>query len=961
MRSIQTRIIFFISTIMLVAVTTFLIMSIVRTKAILEEDSEEILLTTAEYYSGSIDDDFSSVEQSVGTIYNYALKRAETYRRFLEDEAERDRYAYEISELSKSIAENSDGAMAVYIRFNPDDYGPSNGFWYTLNLDKGSWQSSTPTDMSLYDKDDVEHVGWYYVPVNAGVPMWMDPYYNANVGVDMISYIIPYYYGNYTVGIIGMDISMDLLKEKVAGIKVYESGRAFLITPKGDLIYHEKYPDGCSFDALEADAGTFLSGVLQMEHDVTNVVTGADGTRWKLVLKQLQNGMILGIYAPLNEINAPQDALVWQQILISAAILAAAVLLSLFWVRSIINPLKKMTVVAERYAKGDFGEEIRVEGEDEIGILSHSLQTMSTSLQKQIEIADTANRAKSEFLSNMSHEIRTPINAVLGMNEMILRDATDKKIVEYATNIRLAGKTLLSLVNSILDFSKIESGKMEIIPISYDTAGFINNLVNSISERARAKGLELETRIDERLPSRLFGDDVRLSQVIMNLLTNAVKYTKEGTVTLCVKEAGRSGDAVELYVEVADTGIGIRKEDMEKLFESFGRIEERKNRNIEGTGLGMSIVTRLLDMMGSKLEVESTYGRGSRFSFKVRQQIVDARALGKYENRLRKSRTGRGAGDALKMDRARILVVDDYEMNLTVMHNFLGLYGIVPDLARSGQEALDAIRRGSYDIVFLDHMMPGMDGIETLAKVKEEGLNIGGMRVIALTANAVVGAKETYLKAGFDDYLSKPIEVDRLEKVLLTYLPKELIERGTAEEDEEAPSPLREKAEPLVAEAEDGAVLLEFAPQKKNENNTVQADGGAGASVPKNDEGTEDPLPERLKELGLSTEEGLRFCGGRKELYLELLRDYASDCRDKSTQLESNYQTRDWEAYRILVHALKSGSRTIGAKEIAEKAFALENASKASDAAFLEKHHGAFIVEYRKLASRISDAMHTGG
>ena len=927
MKSIQTKLIFVISAILLVVVASFLLSSTGMTNAMLNNDSDRILLSAADYYANIIDDNFRSTEQSVGTIYNYAIKRAQTYRDFLYDSQERDRYTYDVSELGKSIAENTRGAMAVYLRYNPVDYGPISGFWYTINLNDSSWQPSIPTDMSLYEPDDVEHVGWYYIPVSTGRSMWMDPYYNANLGVDMISYIIPYYFEGYEVGIIGMDISMELLEESVAEVTVYENGRAFLISTDGDLIYHEDYPQGIDFENLSTQEQKYFSDVLNEELDVVNLFAGRDGTQQKLVLKELKNGMILGIYAPVSEINAPQSALLKQQLMLSVVIFILATVIMMLWVRSITRPLKKMTAVAEHYANGNFDEEMSVQGEDEIGILSRSLQTMSTSLKQQIEIADSANRAKSEFLSNMSHEIRTPINAVLGMNEMILRDTKDKKILDYAGNVRSAGRTLLSLVNTILDFSKIESGKMEILPVVYDTASLINNLVNSISERARDKGLKLNIRIDETIPSVLFGDDVRVSQVIMNLLTNAVKYTKEGSVTLSISTDSRTEEEIRLAVKVSDTGIGIRREDMDKLFESFARIEEKRNRNIEGTGLGMAIVSRLLQMMDSKLEVESTYGEGSAFSFVIKQKIIDQEPLGDYRERVRENQSRQSEEECPRMEGARILVVDDYDMNLSVMRNFLGLYGIVPDLAASGTEAIEAVNRKDYHIIFLDHMMPGLDGIETLARLKEYHLIKEGMVVIALTANAVVGARDTYIQAGFDDYLTKPIEVKKLEETLLHYLPKDLVHY---DKPPETPAEEEKAGEEEVSD---------------------------DTETPKIEETDDDAFAAALEKMGISVEEGLVYSADSMEIYREVLASFVEKSAERGDDLAADFEKKDWKAYQILVHSFKSGSRTVGAMEVSEQARALEMAAKEGDTAYVEEHHAAFLERYRKLTEGIRDLL----
>ena len=288
--------------------------------------------------------------------------------------------------------------------------------------------------------------------------------------------------------------------------------------------------------------------------------------------------------------------------------------------------------------------------------------------------ADEANKAKSSFLADMSHEIRTPINAVLGMNEMILRESGEAPIREYAKNIQSSGRALLALINSILDFSKIEDGKMEIIPAEYQTVAMLQYLVASISQRAKNKGLSLIVKVDENLPTVMLGDDMRISQVIMNLLTNAVKYTNEGSVTLTVSQVGRDGDQIDMKVEVADTGIGIRREELPKLYETFERLDKEKNRNIEGTGLGMAIVTRLLSMMDSKLNVESEYGKGSVFSFVLRQKIIDPSPIGKMETGLE----GTFDNDSIKTYResfraptAKVLVVDDTSMNLIVVKNLL--------------------------------------------------------------------------------------------------------------------------------------------------------------------------------------------------------------------------------------------------------------------------------------------------
>ncbi|MBR6223125.1 MAG: response regulator [Lachnospiraceae bacterium] len=391
------------------------------------------------------------------------------------------------------------------------------------------------------------------------------------------------------------------------------------------------------------------------------------------------------------------------------------------------------------------------------------------------EKALAASEAKSAFLSNMSHEIRTPINAILGMNEMVLRECEEPNIIGYSNNIRSAGNTLLGLINDILDFSKIEQGKMEILPVDYDLSSMINDLVNMIRPRLDPKGLELILNIDPTIPMHLFGDDVRLKQVITNILTNAAKYTEKGTVTFSVgyEKIDNDENNVILKVSVKDTGIGIKKEDMEKLFSEFERIEEKRNRSIEGTGLGMSITKSILSLMGSALKVESEYGKGSEFSFKLMQGVKNWDSIGNYQEAFEKAaRAQIRYHEKFKAPTSHILVIDDTKMNLLVVTSLLKSTEIKIDTATSGDDGIARIKSMKYDIIFLDHMMPKKDGIETLNELKSMGdhLNVK-TPIICLTANAISGARDFYLSAGFDDYLTKPIDSEKLEAIIMKYLP----------------------------------------------------------------------------------------------------------------------------------------------------------------------------------------------
>ncbi len=402
------------------------------------------------------------------------------------------------------------------------------------------------------------------------------------------------------------------------------------------------------------------------------------------------------------------------------------------------------------------------------------------------EKAVAASEAKSAFLSNMSHEIRTPINAILGMNEMVLRECEEPNIIGYSNNIRSAGNTLLGLINDILDFSKIEQGKMEILPVDYELPSVINDLVNMIRTRLDPKGLHLTLHIDPSMPKHLYGDDVRLKQVITNILTNAAKYTEKGSVTFSISHKKIEGDDKNLILKVAvkDTGIGIRKEDMEKLFSEFERIEEKRNRTIEGTGLGMSITKSILSLMNSSLHVESEYGKGSEFSFELVQGVKKWDPIGDYEETFKNANTSQTVyHEKFKAPDAHILVIDDTKMNLLVVTSLLKSTAINIDTATSGDEGIALMMKKKYDIVFLDHMMPKKDGIETLAEIKaiEDHIN-RDTPIVCLTANAISGARDFYLSAGFNDYLTKPIDSQRLEEIIMEYLPPyKLIGESSAE------------------------------------------------------------------------------------------------------------------------------------------------------------------------------------
>lgn len=398
-------------------------------------------------------------------------------------------------------------------------------------------------------------------------------------------------------------------------------------------------------------------------------------------------------------------------------------------------------------------------------------------IEKEKQRAVSANKSKSQFLANMSHEIRTPINAVLGMDEIILREAENDDIKEYARDIQSAGRSLLSLINDILDFSKIESGKLEIIEAEYELSSLLNDSYNMVAMRAKNKNLDLRIRNYPKLPRRLRGDEVRIRQIITNMLTNAVKYTNEGSITLSLGMEELEPGRIMLKISVRDTGIGIKEEDQKILFDSFQRADITRNRNVEGTGLGLALAKQLTELMGGKIYLKSEYGKGSIFYVDIPQTVASEETLGDFSIRyINEEKDDAEADSTFRAPGGRILVVDDVAINLKVIAGLLKGTELKIDLAESGGECLEYVGKNSYDIIFLDHMMPQMDGVETFARMRAMAGNENkDTPVIMLTANAIQGAKEEYLNMGFSDYISKPVQRLQLEEMIKKYLPDNLI------------------------------------------------------------------------------------------------------------------------------------------------------------------------------------------
>jgi len=519
--------------------------------------------------------------------------------------------------------------------------------------------------------------------------------------------------------------------------------------------------------------------------------------------------------------------------------------------------------------------------------------------------AEAANMAKSSFLANMSHEIRTPINAILGMNEMILREEKDPAIRGYAGNIQASGNSLLSIVSDVLDISKIESGKLEIIPVDYEVNSLISDCCNMAAGRAKAKELELLVECADNVPMKLCGDETHIRQIIMNLLTNAVKYTEKGTVKLIVSGRFTDGGFV-LKVDVSDTGIGIAEENLPQLFTQFQRFDLQRNRNIEGTGLGLSIVKRLCDLMSGTITARSVLGSGSTFTVELPQKVVDSTPCGGV-NLNYSAGAEHEYHHSFEAPEAKILAVDDLPVNLLVIANLLKETRIKIDTAGSGRECLDKCSQQKYDLILMDHMMPEMDGVLTFEKLHGDKSSPNfETPVIMLTANALAGMREQYMDVGFADYVSKPVRGAKLEEAIRRNLPESLIKPASPEIPAEAVS-----TEPSGFADICGAV------------------------------------PE------LNVNAALQYCCGSAELLNDLLHDFTEN--DHFSDLKAAFEEKRWEDYRRHAHSLKSTSLMIGLTGLSERARASELALKGGCTEFAELNHDSLIEEYSALLGKIKD------